>query len=114
MNEPWFDPARYAWLAGTLVGVFGGVWGSLVGVCASRGRARGLVVGFFRTAVLCFAALAAAGLVALVAGQPWGVWFFLGLPGVLGLLIFLPLRRVMTVAYAQAEARRMQAKDLVA
>ena len=45
MNELWFDPNHYAWIPGTMLGVLGGLWGSLVGILAPRGKAKGLVLG---------------------------------------------------------------------
>ena len=42
MSEPWFDPNRYAWIPGTALGVLGGILGSMAGVLAPRGRAKGL------------------------------------------------------------------------
>lgn len=114
MSEPWFDPNAYAWIPGTMLGVFGGTWGTLVGVCASRGRARGLVHGLFLVGVVACAALAFTGVAALLAGQPYGIWYGFGFPGLLGLVLLLAvLRPVMRRAYEQAEFRRMQAQDLV-
>lgn len=112
MNEPWFDPNLYAWIPGTLLGLFGALWGTLVGVCGPRGKARGLVTGLFRAGAVACAALLGAGAVALLARQPYGVWYGLGFPGGLGLVLLLVLRPVMRRTYAQHEALRMQARDL--
>jgi hypothetical protein len=40
MAERWFDAMQWAWLPGTLLGVLGGLWGSLAGVLAPKGKAR--------------------------------------------------------------------------
>ena len=56
-------------------------------------------------------ALTATGLYALAAGQPYSIWFFLLMPGVLALCIFGPLGFVARNGYRQAELRRMQAQE---
>ncbi len=112
MKEPWFDPNAYAWIPGTMLGVFGGLLGTLMGVLGSRGKARGLVTGMLKGGIVACAALAATGIAALALGQPYGIWYGLLLPGLLGVGILLPLRPVLRRTYEQAEARRMEARDL--
>lgn len=112
MKEPWFDPNAYAWIPGTMLGVFGGLLGTLMGVLGSRGKARGVVAGLLTGGTVACAALAAAGIAAVALGQPYGVWYGLLLPGVLGVGILLSLRPVLRRTYEGAEARRMEAKDL--
>lgn len=112
MNDPWFDPGRWAWLPGTLLGSLCGVWGALLGVLAPRGKARGLVLGVGWTFLGIAMVLLVAGVVALWSGQPYGIWYGLGFPGLLvgGLMtMFLPMARLR---YREAEERRMQARDL--
>src|SRR5688500_3527230 len=111
MNEPWFDAARYAWLPGALLGCLAGVWGTLVGVCAPRGKARALVFGLGAALVAASASLLAAGIVALVQGQPYGIWYGLGLGGLVGTIVVGSLLPVARGAYRQAEERRMHAQD---
>jgi hypothetical protein len=112
MVEPWFDGNTYAWLPGTLIGTLGGVWGALVGTLAPRGKAKGLVYGslaiLLTSAVICLIA----GIVALVSHQPYGVWYGLLLPGVIGLGVLGPLSPLAFNTYRQAEQRKMQANDL--
>ncbi|MCK6460449.1 MAG: hypothetical protein L6Q95_11210 [Planctomycetes bacterium] len=112
MKEPWFDPDTYAWIPGTMLGLFGGLLGTLMGCLGPRGKARGLVGGLLKGGTLACAALAAAGVAALLMGQPYGVWYGLLLPGLLGAGILLSLRPVLRRTYEQAEARRMEAHDL--
>lgn len=112
MTEPWFDPNAYAWIPGTTLGLFGALFGTLLGVLGSRGKAEGLIRGLFTGGLVAWGASALAGIAALLLGQPYGVWYGLLLPGVLGVVILLVLRPAMRRGYAEAEARRMHAQDL--
>jgi hypothetical protein len=112
MIEPWFDPNAYAWIPGTALGVLLGLWGSVAGVLASRGKARGLVLGSAFVLMLASLACLALSIWAFIVGQPYGVGYGLGLPGVLGTLLLPCLAPVMRSRYRQAETQRLQAKDL--
>jgi hypothetical protein len=112
MSEPWFDANLYAWIPGTSVGVIGGILGSMAGALAPRGRARSLVLGFHLVMIGVSAILLMAGAVAFVQGQPYGVWYGLGLPGVLGVIVLGALFPVVSKRYREAEARRLAAQDL--
>lgn len=112
MNDLWFEPNRWAWLPGTLLGSLGGLWGALMGSLEPQGKARGLVFGLGWALAVAAAVLLVAGVVAYRDGQPYGIWYGLGFPGVLvgGLmLMFLPMARLR---YREAEQRRMQAQDI--
>jgi hypothetical protein len=112
MSEPWFDPNSYSWIPGTALGVLGGLWGCLVGILAPRGRARGFVLGFTWALLLLSAGLLALGVVALIAGQPYGVWYGFGLAGLIGLVVIGANTFTVHWAYRQAEARKLAARDL--
>jgi hypothetical protein len=112
MTEPWFDPNLYAWIPGTALGIAGGILGSLGGVLAPRGRARGVVLGFYGAVLCVTAVLLMAGLFALYRGQPYGVWYGLMLPGVLGTAVFGALLPVILKRYREAEERRLMAHDI--
>lgn len=58
------------------------------------------------------AILLIAGTVALIQGQPYGVWYGLGLPGFLGIAIFGALLPVLLKRYRGAEERRLVAQDI--
>jgi len=111
MNEPWFDPNAWAWLPGTLFGCLGGLWGALAGTLAPRGKARRFVLGSGLLLLLISVIFLAAAIYALGSGQPYGIWFGLGLPGVQGVLVLGPLLPLVRYRYQQAEARRMAAED---
>jgi len=112
MTEPWFNPNIYAWIPGTLLGLAGGIEGTLAGLCAPRGKYKTLVMGFHFTIMGVCCLLLTAGIVALATGQPYGVWYGLGLPGLGGLVVLGPLTLVIHMRYRQAELRKSMAQDL--
>lgn len=112
MNDPWFDENLYSWIPGTAFGVLVGLWGTLAGCLAPMGRARGLVMGFGWSLVLVGVCLLAAAAAAGLAGQPYGVWFSLLLPGILGVLLMPPLMLVIRTRYREAELRKVSAMDI--
>lgn len=112
MNEPWFDANSYAWIPGTLLGVLGGLWGSLVGILAPRGKAKALALGSLGLMLAACAICLILGVLALIKHQPYGVWYGLILPGFLGLVLFPSLTPVVLMRYREAENRKMQARDL--
>jgi MFS family permease len=111
VQEPWFDINVGAWLGGA-VGIFGGVMGSLIGTLAPRGRARGLVLGLMWIAIVACGLMLVAGITAWFLGQPYAVWYGLGLCGLIGTIVFSSLMPVVYARYREAEMRKSQAKDL--
>ena len=112
MTQPWFDPNAYAWIPGTLLGGAGAVEGMLSGLLASRGKCKTLVMVVHFAILLGCGILLALGIVAWRMGQPYGIWYGLGFPGLLGLVIFTPLTWVVRRQYVQAELRKSMAEDL--
>jgi hypothetical protein len=110
--EPWFENQA---LAGALLGggfgIFGGVYGSLLGLLAPRGRARGLMVAVHWTALSLGVLLLVAGVTALVSDQPYGVWYALLLPGAIVTVVMGCLTPVLHIVYRQAEHRRLEAEE---
>jgi hypothetical protein len=107
MVEPWFDPNLYAWIPGALLGVIGGgIGGPLIGTCASRGKHKSLVFAFLIVVLDACAALLAAGLFAWSKGQPYGVWYGLGFPGLLGFILFGALTPLVWRRFREAETRK--------
>jgi hypothetical protein len=114
MPEPWYDPLRWGWLPGTALGVVGGLWGSLAGVL---GRTRPtLLIASLWAWLVGSAILLVVAIVALIQGQPYGVWYGLLLPGALGtalgVMFLIVLVPVLRAAHRQAEELKMQARDL--
>jgi hypothetical protein len=112
MSAPWYNADLYGWIPGTALGCLAGLWGGLGGVLAPRGRGKGLVVGLAWFLFLASAALLGAGAAAFLAGQPYGVWYGLGLPGLLGAVVVGANMFTMRWAYRAAERRKMAARDL--
>jgi hypothetical protein len=108
MREPWFDANSWAWLPGTLLGIFGGLWGSLAGILAPQGKAQPLVLGLSWLLISLSLLMLAAGVMALASGQPYGVWYGLGWPGLLGTLVLAPLLPLVRKRYREAEERLMR------
>ena len=112
--ETWFGEQYYLyiWIPGTVLGCTAGLTGAMAGVFAPRGKLRGLVYALFALVIGASAFLLVAGIVARLVGQPYGVWYGLGLPGVIGLLVmginFPVIRRV----YTNAEMRRLESNDV--
>lgn len=111
MSEPWFDAMLWAWLPGTLLGCLGGLWGALAGSLAPAGRGRGLILGSGLLIVGTCLVLLVLGVTALMKGQPYGVWYGLGFPGLLGIILFASLLPVVLKRYGEAEQRKIQAED---
>ncbi len=99
-------------LGGAGVGVIGGLYGSLVGVFAPRGRLRGPLLGFHLALIVCGAIALIAGIVAVLMGQPYHVFYPLLLGGGIDTLVMGALYPVVRLRYRQAESRRMEARLL--
>jgi len=112
--QPWFGEQYYLymWIPGTVLGVVAGITGGLAGALAPRGKARALVTGLFVALIGISAGLLLAGLVALLQGQPYGVWYGFGLPGVIGLVVLGINFPVIRKVYANAELRRLESRDV--
>jgi hypothetical protein len=112
MSDPWFNENLYSWVPGTALGVLGGLWGALAGNLAPRGRARGLVLGGMWALLLGSGVLLALGLIALLSGQPYGVWYGVELAGAIGVVVIGANAPNVYRVYRAAEERRLAARDL--
>lgn len=110
--KPWFDNpnAVGAWL-GSSVGVFGGIYGTLAGTLAPRGVARRFIFSLHWLGAILGLAMAVAGIVALSTGQPYAIWYGLGLPGLILMGVLLPLTGVLRQRYREADQRRIDAES---
>lgn len=112
MVEAWIDPS-ISWVPGMLLGsIGGGIGGPLAGIFAGRGKFRKLVLGFYYSILLISAGLFIAGIAAFFSGQPYAVWYGLGFPGLLCLIIFSIITGVVLKRYNEAELRKSMASDL--
>ena len=112
---PWWSAIEGTWfgaIGGSLVGVIGGTIGTAAGLLAPRGRGRRAVLACYAVLIAAGAAMLAVGLYAVLAGQPYHVWYPLVLiGGIVTLVMSLTLPGVRA-RYRQAEARRMDAEAL--
>ena len=113
MVEPWFDPNNYAWIPGTAYGIAAAWMGAVVGFNVPKGKKRGFILKAWFTLWAIAVVLMIAGVVAVAAGQPWGVWFAFLLPGVIGTLVVGANSVVIIRSYRVVEQRRLAAKDLL-
>jgi hypothetical protein len=102
---------RTGGLVGGVLGGLIGTMGALIGGFASRGAARGFVLGATKGLVALGVAFLAAGLVAMLRGQPWAVSYPLSLVGFLTTVICGGMLPSIRRRYAEAELRKMQAAD---
>lgn len=115
MSAPWFDELSFGIAVGAFGGGIGGtlagIWGGLIGTFAPRGQGRAVLIPIGWAFVAVGAVAFVFGLTALLAGQPYAIWYPPLLSG--GIIAFLvgALMPVVYKRYAEAEARRMQAEE---
>ncbi len=109
---------RTAWWGGRMGGIIGGglgglvgLAGALVGILAGRGKARRLVLATMIGLIALGALAAAAGVAAVVMGQPYAVYYPLLLAGGLSAIIPAALLPRVRKRYEELELRRIQAAD---
>ncbi len=106
MVEPWFDPNQQAWIPGTVFGCIALALGGLAVRLVPKGKAKRFIVSAWSTLWLAAIVLLAMGLMALGAGQPWGVWYGLLLPGVVGGAVLGGNLLIILKRYREGEQRR--------
>jgi hypothetical protein len=113
MAAPWFDP-KLSWLPGTLLGCAIGLWGCIAGLLSYLGNARrGVLISAI--AVMGVAAVFMTfGIVAYVQDQPRAIWYGLGYPGLLLLILSGVSIPILLARYRQAEERRQTQQELAA
>jgi hypothetical protein len=111
----WWDQQTAALVGGLLgagLGTIAGLYGALAGTLCSRGAARTLVIATHVTILLGGAVVLVAGVIAIILGQPYHVFFPLLLPGVVICAVMGPLLPVINTRYRQAEQRRIEAEEI--
>jgi hypothetical protein len=106
----WWSERQSGWLGaigGSVIGMIGGIIGTLAGLGAARQLAVGLCVAVVACGGLCLVA----GLVALSLGQPWHVFFPFLLIGGIGAIVCGAKLRTVRKRYDDLELRRMSALD---
>ena len=87
MESAWYDPDTLAWLPGVAMGIAAAVLGMLTGKHAPAAAHPTLILGgwlLFKTAAVL---LTIVGIVAAWSEQPYGVWYGLMLPGLIGIAV---------------------------
>lgn len=87
MTQPWFDPNQYAWIPGTVFGIVAVALGAVAAWLVPKGRAKEYVVRAWVSLLAVAIILFIAGITALSKSQPWGVWYGLLLPGIIGTVV---------------------------
>lgn len=112
-NRPGSRGALLGIVGGTLGGLVG-IWGSLVGYLAPRGKGRRFVlvsgIGFLAAGVVSLLL----GVFCFFQGYPWDVYYGLLLLGGIDVLVLGPMLPARMRLYKQVEAQRLQAQDLAA
>lgn len=109
MNTPWFDP-NLAWIPGTALGIIGGLFGGAIGFLMPHSRLKKRLIGmkFIKVAYFlflgCSTTMLLAGIAALISGQPYGIWYGLGLAGLIGVIVFGSLYSLIFHLPKQIEA----------
>jgi hypothetical protein len=116
MSEPWFEPNTFGAWWGAIVGGGGGSLIGLIGGLAGWLAPRGIGLKTFQIVFGAFALLGvvflAVGIVALVDGQPYGIWYAFLLTG--GLFTILCGWAVFYVRHigTKVEQRRLQSEAI--
>lgn len=106
----WWGP-RQGGRIGGMLGTALGLYGALIGILASRGRGRRVAFSLMVAVGVACAVMLGVGIVALVGGQPYAVWYPLVLAGGLGAVLSAGLVPVMKRRFEDAEMRKMMALD---
>ena len=103
--------ARSATLFGAIGGSLMGIWCALIGALASRGKARGFVLGSALLLLLIGVTSIGIGIAALASAQPYAVYYPFLLVGIILVVVMSVLRRNLSARYEQVELQKMRAMD---
>jgi hypothetical protein len=106
----WWSPQQVG-LIGGIGGSVIGCFGALLGLLASKGKARNFVLTTMKIFIGLGILLTIAGFVAVVLKQPYAVWYALLLPGVILTLVFSLNLPSIQRRYDELEIRRMTSID---
>lgn len=110
-KEPWWDD-RAGGLVGSAMGIYGALFGTVVGGLGAAGRARGMVMGFMLITGVAGIVIAVLGVAALALGQPYGVWYPLILGGTVFCALSFGLMPSMRRRFAEEEMRRIDSQGI--
>ena len=107
----WFSDSS-AGLLGGICGALLGLWGALIGVLSSRGKARRFVLGSANTLLVIGIASLVGGVVAVATAQPYSLYYPLLLIGIVLVVVFGKMRGNLSARYEQLELKKMQSMDV--
>jgi len=107
----WFGNST-AGLLGGLGGGLIGLWGALIGILSSRGKARRFVLGSANALFVIGIASLVGGVAALATTQPYAVYYPLLLIGIILVAVFGKMRGRLSARYEQLELKQMQSMDV--
>ena len=99
-------------MLGAIGGGLIGLWGALIGVISSRGKARRFVLGSANALLLIGIVSLVGGVAAIAAAQPYVIYYPLLLIGIILVAVIGSLRRTLSARYEQFELKRMQSMDI--
>ena len=111
----WFDAATGNMLGGILgasMGVICGLWGTIAGKYASKGKFRQSVSYSAKLIIAVGILLSLAGGIAIIADQPRHVWSPFLLCGIIPLVVMLSVYSNIKRAYAASELKKMYIDDM--
>ena len=103
---------RNAILLAAIGGGLIGLWGAMIGVASSRGKARSFVLGSAKALLLIGFASLGGGMAAIAANQSYAVYYPLLLIGIILVAVIGKLRGTLSARYEQLELKKMQSMDI--
>lgn len=103
---------RNAMLIGAIGGALIGLWGAVIGVVSSRGKARRFVLGSANALLLIGIVSLGGGVAAIADAQPYAVYYPLLLIGIILVAVIGKLRGTLSARYEQLELKKMQSLDI--
>lgn len=113
--DPWWTVQQAGWIGGSLgatLGLLGGAFGMTAGFLAPKGKGKVAVLSLIGVILGLGVLSLVAGIVALIASQPYHVYYPLLLIGGIGSIVAGVNLPVILARYRQAEARRLDAAEL--
>jgi hypothetical protein len=113
--DPWWTAQQaglFGAIGGSAIGVLGALLGTVGGIGAPRGKCKGPVFSLIGIALGLGALSLVAGVVAVIAGQPYHVFYPLLLGGGITSVVFGAALPVFQARYRQADMRRLDAESL--
>jgi peptidoglycan/LPS O-acetylase OafA/YrhL len=101
--EPWFS---------TETATYFGAIGAICGVMVPKGKGRSFILPMLLVLACLGVVVLGVGVVALVLGQPYAIWYPFMLLGFIPAVVFGSLDPGMKRLYAQAEQRQLEADAL--